>query len=91
MWFLRALISFGTNTLYFPQVICSNFYRILAPLRHDRADMALVNDIIRLQKYPVKLLLQLMNLVDDFVHVVLLNIRSYLSTACCLKKTPLEI
>lgn len=53
--------------------------------------MALVNDIIRLQKYPVKLLLQPMNLADDFV--VLLNTRSYLSTACCLlpEKTPLEI
>lgn len=33
--------------------------------------MALVNDIVGLQKYPVKLLLQLMNLADDFVHIVL--------------------
>lgn len=38
--------------------------------------MALVNDIVRLQKYLVKLLLQLMNLADDFVHAVLLNILS---------------
>lgn len=37
--------------------------------------MALVNDIIRLQKYPVMLLLQLMNLADDFVHILLLNIQ----------------
>lgn len=49
--------------------------------------MALVNDIIGLQKYSVKSLLHLMNLTDDFVHIVLLNIRSYfqLPTVCCLK------
>lgn len=35
--------------------------------------MALVNDITGLWKYPVKLLL---NLADDFVHIVRLNIRS---------------
>lgn len=38
--------------------------------------MALVNDIIGLQKYSVKLLLQLMNLADDFVHIVFSNIYS---------------
>lgn len=36
--------------------------------------MALMNDIIGLQKYSVKLLLQLMNLADDIVHIVFLNI-----------------
>jgi len=33
--------------------------------------MALVNGVMGRQKYPVKLLLQLVNLMDGFVHTVL--------------------
>lgn len=48
--------------------------------------MALVNYIIGLQKHPVKLLLQLMNLTDDFVHIVLSTIYNVqLFTVSCLK------
>lgn len=59
-------------------------YRLF--FRHDGVDMALVNYIIGLQKHPVKLLLQLMNLTDDFVHIVLSTIYNVqLFTVCCLK------
>lgn len=53
--------------------------------------MALVNYIIGLQKHPVKLLLQLMNLTDDFVHIVLFNHTQCSAVYCLLPEKYFEI